>query len=170
MYKSLLQPLLLYGISTWGQACKKLLNKLLVLQKRALRSIFFVGSTESAIPLFIENEILPVKSLYIYSTAQLMYDVKYNHIPINISKLFTHVKDIHTYETRSSASDNFYTNYSRLNTQKNSFSRVGVRLWNEMPFFTRNLSKKNYRKEIKTVLLNDLNTNGYDTEISKLFQ
>ena len=23
MYKSLLQPLLLYGISTWGQACKK---------------------------------------------------------------------------------------------------------------------------------------------------
>ena len=80
------------------------------------------------------------------------------------------MKDIHTYGTRSSASDNFYTNYSRLNTQKDSFSRVGVRLWNQMPIFTRNLSKKNYRKEIKTVLLNDLNTNGYDTEISKLLK
>ena len=46
-----------------------------------------------------------------------MYDVKYNYIPISISKLFTHVKDMHTYKTKSSASDN----YSRLNTQKDSF-------------------------------------------------
>ena len=66
----------------------------------------------------LENEIFPVKSLYIYSIAQLMCYVKHNHISINISKLFTHVKDMHTYETRSLASENFYTNYSRLNTQK----------------------------------------------------
>ena len=36
--------------------------------------------------------------------------------------------------------------------------------------FNKEFIKKNYQNEIKRVLLNDLNTNGYDTEISKLFK
>ena len=169
-YKSLLQPLFLYGISTWGQACKSSLNKLVVLQKRALRSVFFQNSTQSAIPLFIETEILPVKSLYIYSVAQLMYDVNHNNIPSNVSNLFTYVKDIHSHNTRSSARDNFYTSYSRLNTQANSFSRVGVHIWNQIPATTKNLSKKSFQREIKSNLLNDLNINHYDIDITKIFK
>ena len=67
-----------------------------------------------------------------------MYDVNHNFAPTNISKFFTQVKDIHNYDTRASSSENYYINYSRLNTQKNSFSRVGVRLWNEIPAHIRN--------------------------------
>ena len=55
-----------------------------------------------------------------------------------------------------SVSDNIYTNYLQLDTQKDSFSPVGARLRNQIPPFTRNLSKYNYQKEIKSVLLNDL--------------
>ena len=126
-------------------------------------------STDSAIPVFIENDILPVKSLYFYSIGQLMYDVKYNCIPSTISKLFTYTKDIHNYETRSSTNDNFYSSHSRLNTQKYSFSRVGVRLWNQIPPVIRNLSKKKFQSELKSFFLQDLTENRYDIEISDLF-
>ena len=78
MYKSVLQPLLLYGINIWGQASKNLQDTLLLLQKRALRSIFFLNSTHSAVPLFTETEALPVTLIYLYSPAQLMYDVNDN--------------------------------------------------------------------------------------------
>ena len=41
IYNSLVAPYLRYGLIAWGQANKTLLNKLLILQKRALRFIFF---------------------------------------------------------------------------------------------------------------------------------
>ena len=36
MYKSLINPYLTYGLAAWGQACKTYLNKILILQKRAV--------------------------------------------------------------------------------------------------------------------------------------
>ena len=88
MYRSMIHPSLLYGISIWGQASKLLINKLLVLQKRALRSIFFKKITECAIPLFIENNILPVTLLYLESISHLMFDVINNNAPVHIQDMF----------------------------------------------------------------------------------
>ena len=39
--------------------------------------------------------------------------------------------------------------------QKPAFSRVGVKVWNEMP---KNLSKKSFKKKTKRALLNILET------------
>ena len=36
IYNSLIHPYLTYGLATWGQACKTYLNKILILQKRAM--------------------------------------------------------------------------------------------------------------------------------------
>ena len=55
-----------------------------------------------------------------------MYDVFNNVSPNNISDLFTSFKNVHTYNTRSSLTDNFYVMYSKLNQRKYSFSRIGV--------------------------------------------
>ena len=89
-----------------------------------------------------------------------MYDVSHNFSPTNI----------HNYDTKFSSSENYYIKYSRLNNQKNSFSRFGVRLWNQIPAHIRNLSKKAFNKAIKSSLLENLLVNGYYSEISKLFQ
>ena len=83
MYRSMIHPLFLYGIIVWGQTNKLLINKLLVLQKRALRSIFFKKITESAIPLFIENNILAITLLYLESISHLMFDVVNNNAPLH---------------------------------------------------------------------------------------
>ena len=45
-----------------------------------------------------------------------------------------------------------------LKCKKKAFSRVGVKVWNEMPNEYKNLSKKSFKKETKRALLNILET------------
>ena len=64
IYKSLILPHLSYGIVVWGQAAKIHLEKVLELQKRVLRLIYFEDHASHAIPLFLSSKILPVQMLY----------------------------------------------------------------------------------------------------------
>ena len=63
IYKSLILPYLTYGLVAWGNASKNYLNKIVVLQKRVLRLIYFVNREEHAIPLFVNAKILPITFL-----------------------------------------------------------------------------------------------------------
>ena len=69
-----------------------------------------------------------------------MFKIRHNNTPGNIQDLFQDISDIHSYNTRSSASNNFYTQSSRLLIQVNSFPRIGSKIWNEMPVSLRKLS------------------------------
>ena len=60
------------------------LTKILVLQKRALRFIFFAERCEHAVPLFIHADILPLNFLYFKSVCCLMHDVRNRKVPNNI--------------------------------------------------------------------------------------
>ena len=64
IYRSLIQPYISYGLSVWGQTTKTNLKRILILQKRALRLIFFANKREHAIPLFVRANIHPVDMLY----------------------------------------------------------------------------------------------------------
>ena len=125
LYQSLISPYLMYGISTWGQASQSNLEKLLLLQKRALRLMNFSTKSEHAISYLIVNlNILPVHFLYVESVSCLMYDIQNKLAPVHIQNLFKHVSDIHSYNTRSATADKFYITSSRLDQLKNSFSRL----------------------------------------------
>ena len=78
-----------------------------------------------------------------------MYDVRHASAPLNVCNLFTHTSSIHSYNTRSSTSNNFYIKRSRLEIQKNDFLRIGAKLWNEIPCFLRELPKASFKKEFK---------------------
>ena len=104
------------------------LNKILILQKRALRLLFFADVRDHAIPLFLEANVLPITFLYHECVSSLMYDINSNNAPINMLNLFKKTSSIHWYNTRSSTSGNLYVQNSRLEMQKRSFSRLGVRL------------------------------------------
>ena len=158
IYKSLILPYFTYGLIAWGNASKNYLNKIVVLQKRVLCLIYFVDKKEHAIPLFINAKILPITFLYYEVVCKLMFDIHKDSAPSNIMKLFTRTSNIHTYNTRSSMSQFFSTKYSRLKMQKKAFSRVGVKVWNEMPDKYKNLSKNSFKKETKRALLNILET------------
>ena len=64
IYRSLILPYVSYGLTVWGLASKCYINKILILQKRALRFIYFSQLKEHAVPLFIEADSLPVNFLH----------------------------------------------------------------------------------------------------------
>ena len=61
IYQSLILPYLTYGLAAWGQAAKTHLQKILVLQKRVLRLMYFSEPRAYAVPLFISSKFYPYK-------------------------------------------------------------------------------------------------------------
>ena len=145
-------PYLTFGLSAWGQAAQLHLNKLLLLQKRAIRFMNFSKPRTHVVPLFISSKILPINMLYFETMSTLMYDISSNSAPQHISRLFRKSNLIHPYKTRSSSSGNFYIQYSRLNQQHNSTTRFGARVWNCLPPQVRQLSKKQFKKNVREIL------------------
>ena len=143
LYRSLISPYLLYGLTV------RHLNQILVLQKRALRLIYFAPYRTSAVSLFVSSGCLPIGLLYFKAVSILMHDVLNNLSPRNISNLFSSVNVIHTYSTRFSSAGNLYTKYSRLTHQIKSFSRRGVMIWNSIPQDLRKLSKSCFKNKMR---------------------
>ena len=114
IYNSLILPYITYGLIAWGNASNAYLNKILVLQKRVLRLIYFTDRREHAILLFAKAKILPVT--FLYCECKRMLDVHNQSAPINTAKLFTKMSHIHTCNTRWSSKKTVNgTKYSRLN-------------------------------------------------------
>ena len=100
IYRSLVASYLTYGLTAWGQAYKSHLEKLLKLQKRALRFIYFSERNQHANPLVIDAGVLPLKVLYYEHLANLMFEIRHSNAPGNIQDLFQDISDIHSYNTR----------------------------------------------------------------------
>ena len=103
LYRSLILPYLSYGIVAWGRAAKSHIHvsKLLILQKRALRLMYFADKQQHAIPIFLDSNFLPIQMIYFEKTASLMHGVSNRIAPVLIMKLFTKTEDVHSYNTRS---------------------------------------------------------------------
>ena len=65
-------------------------------------------------PLFLDAQVLPIKILYYESIA---IDVRNTTASSNIQDLFQDISNVHSYNTRSSTSNNFYNKPSRLSIQ-----------------------------------------------------
>ena len=156
IYRSLIFPYTLYGIPVWGQAVQRDLKKILTLQKRALRLIFFSNKRSRAIPLFIASNILPVDMLYFETVSTIMNDVFTNSTPNNIRQLFIHSSDDHAHNTRFSSARKFHIQESRLGVNLKSFSAFGARLWNCLPLDWVKLTKRVFKRKLHKLLLNVL--------------
>ena len=156
IYQSLIYPYISYGLTAWGMASKSALNRILILQKRCLRFIFFSERRAHAIPLFLDTSVLPVHFLSYEAVCCLMHDVSNQIAPSNILDLFTKTSHVHSYNTLSSKSQNYYQKFSRLEVQNKAFSRVGPRLWNELPARMRSLPMKTFKNELHNLLLSVL--------------
>ena len=124
LYRSLISPYLLYGLTVWGQAPQIYLNQIHVIQKRVLRLIYFAPYRSSAVSVFVSSVCLPIRLLYFKAMSIFMHDVLNNLSPRNISNLFSSVNVVHTYNTRLFSGGNLYTEFSRLTHQIKSFSHA----------------------------------------------
>ncbi len=81
MYFSLINSKLEYGISLWGSTYKSNLASIKVLQKKFVRIITNSNFHEPSFPLFVNNNILPVRHLYVFKVLSIFYKISGNTGP-----------------------------------------------------------------------------------------
>ena len=118
---------LTYGLIAWGQVCRLYIHKLLNLQQPALHYIYFPDCNHSAIPLFTHAGVLMLHGCN-PPTMNLQL-LRQRNAPRSILELFRDISKIQSYNTQSSASNNFYKQSSRLSIQLHSFSRIRKKVW-----------------------------------------
>ena len=136
-----------------GICRQKYTDKLLKLQKRVLRLMYFKDNREHSIPLFISSDTLPINILYIRESATLLYDISNEVAPIALQEFFTKTCEIHKYNTRAVANNNLYINFSRLEIQKRSFSRFGSLIWNTISPSFRAQRKYTFKNKLNKTLM-----------------
>ena len=78
--------------------------------------------------------------------------------------------EIHSHDTRSSSHGSFYVKHSRLNQQRNSFSRIGVNIWNSIPAELRKLPKNNFKTKLHKLLLQVLKNEDVYVDVPTLMK
>ena len=152
IYNSLAYPHLIYNVTIWGTAPKIYLNKVLVSQKRIIRSI--MGDRKaSATAGFADLKLLNISLIYEHQSLCYMFRIINNDCPsltINSIKLnqFTH-----THNTRQK--DDIKIPLCSLSISQKSFSFQGPKMWNSLPPSIRNKSCSNstFSKIIKNHLI-----------------
>ena len=146
IYESLIYPYITNELAAWCQAAKTHINKILLLQKRALRIINLSDRRDHAIPLLTDANVLPLNFLYYQSMSNLMHDVHNNMVPSGILNLFQTTSSCHYYNTRASASGNFYVNSSDLELYKLSLIALGLRCGMRYPVTSDNFPRISSKK------------------------
>ena len=151
LYCTLVVPYLNYGILIWGNTCKSYLEKLIKLQKWAIRTISNSHYRSHTAPLFSKYDILTVNDMYNLELGVFMFKYSINELPNVFNQYFKKRSDIHNYPTR-------HANDLNLAKNKKCFSDKAVRttgpvLWNTL---SKSLKLANSTKHFRFIFKQNL--------------
>ena len=130
LYYTFIYPYLIYSNVVWGNAAKRYLNSLFLLQKRIVRIISRSGFRDPTEMLFSSLNILNIYELHVYYVCIFMYKFDKGLLPNVFDILFTkYVKD-HGYSTRVRM--RFVPPFCRTNFRKNTIFYIGACLYNSI--------------------------------------
>ena len=113
-----------------GNTHQTLLDKLLLLQKKALRVVFNLHARAHTDILFFESNILKINDLHSFQLGQFMYNLNTNSLPTIFNDLFSTNEHVHNYPTRQSRE--FHLPLLRTILAQNTFVFTGPRYWNNL--------------------------------------
>ena len=112
IYYSLIYSHIVYAVQAWGSAGKSEIDKILILQKRAIRLIsnkakrpIIPGPLASTNPMLYKLEILKIKDIFTLQIAKFIYKSLSGDTPENFHEWFKLNWDSHTYNTKSNYID-----------------------------------------------------------------
>lgn len=144
-YYSYVYSRIQYNIIAWGAANQFLLNRIFVLQKRIIRTIFKAKPLDSCKPLFKKHKILPLPCIIIFQTALFAYSHR---------NLFKINSDYHSYNTRNKSSITFTKHTSQL--FETSPYYLCSKIFNSLPpYITAQKSEISFKRILKTFLLDN---------------
>ena len=148
LYNALFKPHLDYCVVIWGHALDT--KSLLMLQKRAIRSIYGKKKFAHAEPLFKKANILKFHDNYILSTLAYMRKIAFCEAPHSISKIFK-------FNYRLRRRVNVFDELRPSSEFWNKFIIYSLpKLWNKSSLpKDLNVTKKTFKNNIKKALLNN---------------
>lgn len=152
LYNTLILPHLSYCNIAWGNTFQSYLNRLYVLQKRAIRLITSSHYRANTADLFKELNILNIFDIYKHQMGIFMFKISHELLPPMFQNIFHLNNTVHNYCTRHSENYHLY----RVNTDvsKKSFVTSGSQLWNNLdPQLKRISSLPLFTKKFKLCLI-----------------
>lgn len=131
LYNSLILPYISYCNIIWGFCKQHLLNRIFLLQKRAVRIICHKPFLSPSRPLFLKLNILPISLLHDFQLCVFMYSYYHNLLPEIFCNIFQSNNDIHRYNTRTSADTRVI--YGHSSFSNSIFLCQGPTIWNKLP-------------------------------------
>ena len=101
LYNSLILPCLNYCICVWGKAYNTHLNHLITMQNQTVRLIAGATPRTTTNPLYFELNIMPLKSLYIFTIGLFMSKFNSNEMLLELfANMLIHMDEVHSYNTQ----------------------------------------------------------------------
>ena len=100
LYNSLILPYLTYCITVWGKSANTHINRLFVLQKKAVRIICNKPPLTHTAPLFYDCSLLTLQDLYTYCTSIFIYKLNHHMLPPPVARIFPLESLVHGHSTR----------------------------------------------------------------------
>ena len=154
LYYTLVHPHFDYCNIIWAASTTTVVNKLFLLQKKAVRIITNSSWLAHTAPLFKRLKLLTIFDINKLQTACFVFKSVNSDIPSYFVNMFVSNSNIHQYNTRQV--DKLHLRFSRTKTRQNSVAIYGVKIWNDIPEYLRNLRTLNHfkRQYKKQLLLN----------------
>ena len=152
MHYSLAYPYISYCITTWGGALKTTLKPIVTLQKKIIKLMTFSDMRDPTTPLFSKLKILKFKDIYNLHLA-LLFHKTYNGKTIGSNSLIN-IQNIHNYNTRLSASINFYQSHNRTNLGQSTYTNAGTKFWRTLPREIKTKTYPAFKSKVKDILIN----------------
>ena len=152
LYCTLVLPYLNYCILIWGDTFKSYLDKLIKLQKLAIRTVSNSHYRSHTEPNFAKYNVLTVTDMHTLELGTFMYRNSVNELPSSFNNHFTKRSEVHNFLTR-------HGNHLSLTKNKKTFSdhsvrTTGPRLWNALENSIRaSKSVKHFRNQMKQKLI-----------------
>ena len=152
LYYSLVYPYLHYCTITWGSTCPSNLNRLVLLQKRALRFINKDTFDEHSDPIFKDLKLLRLDQIYLSQVGKFVYLYKSGLLPEYFSIFFPLINEVHGYNTRSAKL--YCIPLCRTNIRQFSIKYQGTKFFNTPSFDIRHCSSvSSFNSQLRKYLL-----------------
>ena len=132
IYHSLFQSHLTYGVQVWIHGKSEYLNKIQILQNKALSIINFKDYRYSANPLFKRSGVLKMLDFARMSNCLLVHDLVHQKLPEAFNGYFTFFNEIHSHDTRGNKNKLNSKNYNTVKYGLCSATAKCVGDWNNL--------------------------------------
>ena len=145
LYYSLILSHLQYCTLLWANTYKTCLNKLRILQKKAIRIITQSHYLAHTDPLFSKLKLLKLDDLYKHQLGIYMYKSTKGLLPDSMSSMVIPIHNVHDHNLRNK--NGYYIQHVRTNCRKFTIHYTGPIFWNSLPQQLREaVSEKQFKR------------------------